>query len=177
MPTPRTLYARSGDIHLAYQVIGDGPRDVVLVLDWASHLEGVWEQPFIQEFTASVNRYARSSGSTCAGSGCPAGLIRFDDRGEHELKGVPDSWSLYATSGWALRGAVVRLGLALRTATSGLGNCNKSVTTWRGARRRVPARRTMAPRVDAASPHEARRPRAASCLRDAIAPGRRSRGT
>src|SRR5919197_2646469 len=59
MSTPRTLYARSRDIHLAYQVIGDGPRDVVLVLDWASHLEAVWEQPFIQEFTASVNRYAR----------------------------------------------------------------------------------------------------------------------
>src|ERR687887_2377842 len=59
MRTPRTLYARSGDVHLANQVIGDGPRDVVLVLDWASHLEAVWEQPFIQEFTASVNRYAR----------------------------------------------------------------------------------------------------------------------
>jgi hypothetical protein len=41
--TPRTRYARSGDIHLAYQVIGDGPRDIVLVLDWASHLEVLWE--------------------------------------------------------------------------------------------------------------------------------------
>ena len=50
MPTPRTLYAKSGNVHLAYQTIGDGPRDVVLVLDWASHLEAVWEQPFIQEF-------------------------------------------------------------------------------------------------------------------------------
>src|SRR5947199_10154720 len=59
MPAPRTLYARSGDVHLAYQVIGDGPRDVVLVLDWASHLEAVWEQPFVREFVASVNRYAR----------------------------------------------------------------------------------------------------------------------
>jgi class 3 adenylate cyclase len=59
MPAPRTLYARSGDVQLAYQVIGDGPRDVVLVLDWASHLEAVWEQPFIQDFIASVNRYAR----------------------------------------------------------------------------------------------------------------------
>jgi hypothetical protein len=43
MPTLRTLYARSGDIHVAYEVIGDGPRGVVLVLDWASHLEAVWE--------------------------------------------------------------------------------------------------------------------------------------
>ena len=59
MPTPRTLYAKSGNVHLAYQTIGDGPRDVVLVLDWASHLEAVWEQPFIQEFIGSLNRYAR----------------------------------------------------------------------------------------------------------------------
>src|SRR5439155_20798566 len=35
------------------------PRDVVLVLDWASHLEAVWEQPFVQEFITSLNRYAR----------------------------------------------------------------------------------------------------------------------
>jgi len=56
---PRTLYARSGDVHLAYQVIGDGPRDVVLVLDWASHLEVVWEQGFVQEFIYALNRFAR----------------------------------------------------------------------------------------------------------------------
>jgi hypothetical protein len=31
----------------------------VLVLDWASHLEAVWEQPFVQEFITSLNRYAR----------------------------------------------------------------------------------------------------------------------
>jgi class 3 adenylate cyclase len=59
MAAPRTLYAKSGDVHLAYQAIGEGPRDVVLVLDWASHLEAVWEQPFVQEFIASLNRYAR----------------------------------------------------------------------------------------------------------------------
>jgi class 3 adenylate cyclase len=59
MAVPRTLYARSGDIHLAYQVIGDGPRDVVLVLDWASHLEALWEQPFVQELVTALTRFAR----------------------------------------------------------------------------------------------------------------------
>lgn len=59
MSAPRTRYARSGDVHLAYQVIGDGPRDVVLVLDWASHLEALWEQPFVAEFISSLNRFAR----------------------------------------------------------------------------------------------------------------------
>lgn len=59
MPAPRTLYARSGDVHLAYQVIGEGPRDVVLVLDWASHLEALWEQPFVVEVVSSLTRFAR----------------------------------------------------------------------------------------------------------------------
>src|SRR5919201_6227366 len=59
MPTPRTLYARSGDVHLAYQVIGDGPRDVVFALDWASHLEVLWEQPFVQDLISSLSRFSR----------------------------------------------------------------------------------------------------------------------
>src|SRR5205814_8375565 len=56
---PTTRYARSGDVHLAYQVIGDGPRDVVLSLDWASHLEVLWEQPFVQELLTALARFSR----------------------------------------------------------------------------------------------------------------------
>ena len=59
MAAPSTRYARSGDIHLAYQVIGDRPRDVVLSLDWASHLEVLWEQPFVQELLSSLARFSR----------------------------------------------------------------------------------------------------------------------
>ena len=59
MSAPRTQYARSGDVHLAYQVIGEGPRDIVLVLDWASHLEALWEQPLVAEFISALNRFAR----------------------------------------------------------------------------------------------------------------------
>ena len=59
MAAPTTRYARSGEVHLAYQVIGDGPRDVVLSLDWASHLEVLWEQPFVQELLTALARFAR----------------------------------------------------------------------------------------------------------------------
>ncbi len=38
-------YARSGDVSIAYQVVGDGPVDLVLVLGWVSHLAYVWELP------------------------------------------------------------------------------------------------------------------------------------
>jgi class 3 adenylate cyclase len=57
--TPSTRYARSGNVHLAYQVVGSGPRDLVLSLDWASHLEVLWEQPFVQELISSLARFSR----------------------------------------------------------------------------------------------------------------------
>jgi class 3 adenylate cyclase len=56
---PRTQYARSGDVELAYQVFGEGDYDVVLVLDWASHLEELWEQPLTEEFLHALGRFAR----------------------------------------------------------------------------------------------------------------------
>jgi pimeloyl-ACP methyl ester carboxylesterase/DNA-binding CsgD family transcriptional regulator/class 3 adenylate cyclase len=43
--TPETRYARSGDVHIAYQVIGDGPIDLVFVMGWISNLELFWEGP------------------------------------------------------------------------------------------------------------------------------------
>jgi hypothetical protein len=44
MPVPpRTQYAKSGRAHIAYQVLGEGPLDLVLVHGWVSHLELLWE--------------------------------------------------------------------------------------------------------------------------------------
>ena len=45
MSTPRIEYTKSGNHHIAYQVVGDGPIDLVLVPGWISHLEAAWEQP------------------------------------------------------------------------------------------------------------------------------------
>jgi class 3 adenylate cyclase len=55
----RTQYARSGDADIAYQVIGDGSRDIVVALDWASHLEAVGELPEFEELMRSLARFAR----------------------------------------------------------------------------------------------------------------------
>ena len=41
--TPETKYAKSGDVYIAYQVVGDGPRDLVLVPPFVSHVELYWE--------------------------------------------------------------------------------------------------------------------------------------
>ncbi|MBV8727761.1 MAG: adenylate/guanylate cyclase domain-containing protein, partial [Candidatus Eremiobacteraeota bacterium] len=40
-----TRYAKSGDFNIAYQVVGDGPFDLVWVPGWVSNIEYAWEEP------------------------------------------------------------------------------------------------------------------------------------
>jgi hypothetical protein len=47
---PQTCYVTSGEVHIAYQVIGAGPVDVVLVGGFVSHLEQIWEEPGVVQF-------------------------------------------------------------------------------------------------------------------------------
>ena len=42
---PDIKYTTSGDLQIAYQVIGDGPVDVALAFDWGSNIELMWEHP------------------------------------------------------------------------------------------------------------------------------------
>ena len=42
---PETRYAKSGDVNIAYQVVGEGPIDLVFVPGWVSHVEFMWEDP------------------------------------------------------------------------------------------------------------------------------------
>ena len=64
---PRTQYARSGDLHIAYQVIGDGPIDLVYVPSWMSQVEVYWEEPRIASYFERLASFSR--------------LIMFDRRG------------------------------------------------------------------------------------------------
>lgn len=43
--TPRTRYAKSGAASIAYQVVGEGPLDLVTINGPASHLKLMWEEP------------------------------------------------------------------------------------------------------------------------------------
>jgi len=43
--TPETRYARSGDVSIAYQVVGDGPFDLVFAPGFVSNVEYGWEEP------------------------------------------------------------------------------------------------------------------------------------
>jgi len=62
-----TFYAKTGDVHIAYRVVGDGPRDLVHVPGWASHLDLDWSFP---RYAHLLNRLASFSR-----------LIVFDKRG------------------------------------------------------------------------------------------------
>src|SRR5437763_17088682 len=42
---PKTRYAKSGDIKIAYQVVGDGPFDLVFVPGFISNLDVAWDEP------------------------------------------------------------------------------------------------------------------------------------
>lgn len=67
MKTPPTQYARAGETSIAYQVVGDGPIDLVLVLGFATHLEVQWEAPPLARFFERLGSFSR--------------LIIFDKRG------------------------------------------------------------------------------------------------
>jgi DNA-binding SARP family transcriptional activator/pimeloyl-ACP methyl ester carboxylesterase len=56
---PRTRYAVSDGIHLAYQTLGDGPIDIVLVPGFVSHVERAWEEPRISAFLDQLSARAR----------------------------------------------------------------------------------------------------------------------
>jgi class 3 adenylate cyclase len=56
---PVTRYATSGDVAIAYQVVGDAPRDLVVIPGWVSHLELQWEHPVMAAFLERLARFAR----------------------------------------------------------------------------------------------------------------------
>jgi len=59
MSVPQTRYAKSGDTSIAYQVVGDGPIDLILVLGFATHLELQWESPPLARFFERISSFSR----------------------------------------------------------------------------------------------------------------------
>lgn len=85
---PQTQYARSGEVSIAYQVVGDGPIDVVYVPGFSSHVELIWEisaMVHILERLASFARVIifdrRGSGLSDPVTGAPTLEERVDDVG------------------------------------------------------------------------------------------------
>jgi class 3 adenylate cyclase len=64
---PETRYAKSGDVNVAYQVVGEGPFDLIWVPGWISNVEESWEVPEYAHFLRRLAAFSR--------------LILFDKRG------------------------------------------------------------------------------------------------
>jgi class 3 adenylate cyclase len=56
---PEVRFTRSGTVDLAYQVIGEGPPDVLLMIGWVSHLEVLWELPEVRHFLDRLSKMGR----------------------------------------------------------------------------------------------------------------------
>lgn len=56
---PETHYAWSGDISIAYQVIGEGPVDLVVVPGWVSNIDLFWEEPSFVRFFHGLTAFSR----------------------------------------------------------------------------------------------------------------------
>ena len=72
---PETQYARSGEVNIAYQVVGDAPLDLVFVMGWVSHMEYFWRETRFAKFLMRLASFSR--------------LILFDKRGTGLSDRVP----------------------------------------------------------------------------------------
>ena len=77
---PHIRFAPSGDVSVAYDVVGDGPIDIVYVQGAWTHLEVEWELPAFRSFCRRIGEFAR--------------LIRFDKRGMGMSDRVPGATTL-----------------------------------------------------------------------------------
>ena len=67
MALPVTRYARSGEVHIAWQSLGDGPLDLIFIPGWVSHVEASWRFPEVASFLRTLAQGCR--------------LLVFDKRG------------------------------------------------------------------------------------------------
>jgi pimeloyl-ACP methyl ester carboxylesterase/class 3 adenylate cyclase len=78
--TPQTRYANSGGVSIAYQVLGEGELDLVVVPGWVSNLDAFWEEPSVEAFFRRLATFSR--------------VILFDKRGTGLSDRVADLPSL-----------------------------------------------------------------------------------
>ena len=72
MRVPETRYAKTADgVHVAYQVVGAGPVDIVFVMGWVTNIEVMWEEPAFARFLDRLSSSSRLICSTNAAWACP----------------------------------------------------------------------------------------------------------
>jgi pimeloyl-ACP methyl ester carboxylesterase len=90
---PDTRYARSGDVHIAYQIFGDGPINLVVVPGFVSNIENYWDEPDLARWLHRLGSYARVAMFDKRGTGMSdrvAALPGLDQRMD-DLRAVIDA--------------------------------------------------------------------------------------
>src|SRR6202023_3235352 len=77
---PETHYALSGDVNIAYQTMGDGPEEIIIVPGVVSHIEFLHEMPGYTAFLRRLSAFAR--------------VVTFDKRGQGLSDRISDAPSL-----------------------------------------------------------------------------------
>lgn len=57
--TPKTHQAKSGDLHIAFQVVGQGPFDLLYIPGWVSRVELAWGEPNLARFLGRLASFSR----------------------------------------------------------------------------------------------------------------------
>ena len=70
---PETRYVKSGDVNIAYQVVGKGPFDLIHVPPFVSNLELQWEDPAERRYFERLASFSRLIMSTNEAPACPIG--------------------------------------------------------------------------------------------------------
>ena len=86
MQMPQTQYAKSGEVYIAYQTFGDGPREIIVVPGFISNVEWYWDDPLASQWLEGLARLGRVTIFDKRGTGLsdrvgdlPSMDIRMDD--------------------------------------------------------------------------------------------------
>ena len=77
MGRPETRYAVHRGDHIAYQLVGSGPIDIVFVPQWFSNVDALWDVPSLARFVEQLARFGR--------------VLLFDKRGTGVSDALPDT--------------------------------------------------------------------------------------
>jgi class 3 adenylate cyclase/dienelactone hydrolase len=107
---PDTRYAKSGDVHIAYQVFGDGPVNLIVVPGFVSNVENTWDQPDLSRWLLRLASYARVAIFDKRGTGMsdpvadmPGLDLRMDDlRAVMDASNMPQAAVLGFSEGGSL---------------------------------------------------------------------------
>src|ERR1700680_2998885 len=99
---PDTRYAKSGDVHIAYQVFGEGPINLVLASPFVSNVEHWWDEPDIARWLLRLASFARvvmldkrGTGTSARAAARPA-HVAPPDREQAPLLGISEGGPLTA---------------------------------------------------------------------------------